>query len=225
MKRALIALLLSAIVVASASERPTWKTSLTKTGKANISVRYPVFTGKVSRLATAAIKSEFDRLSGAFRKEYSKGNGTDRDSTMDLEAQVAISNPDLCSTWATLWTYTGGAHPMAGYEVFNFGLVHGKPARLTLQSLFRPGISAQAVLEPLILGKLLQQGAAWVEDGSLRELGDLLKLFVIKKDRLNFLIPPYAAGPWSQGTFEIEVPFSEIRRELDPKGPLKGLLR
>lgn len=203
----------------------TWQT-LKLGGKAGVEARYPSFTGdELARLASAGVRKRVQEVVATYRKEWGKGNGTDRPSGMYISGEVTLMQSNLISAFTDFAPYTGGAHGGLFYATYNYGMVNGRAKKLKLQDLFQPGVKFKDVLSPLILQSLRDREAGWVENGDYRDVSDLVfESFVITPNGLTFIVPPYEAGSWAEGTFWVKVPFKEIVDVLAKNGPLKSVL-
>jgi len=108
--------------------------------------------------------------------------------------------------------YTGGAHPNSWYAVFNFGLIDGKPRRLTLGDLFRKGSAYRQRISNAILQKLRRdERALYIVSGEVTSLSTpQLNSFSIGYDSLTFLLNPYEVGPYASGSFEVKLSLAEL---------------
>jgi len=196
-------------------------------------IKYPVFQApaNVRTLANRTIESWARRELAQFGQEArsyfrNPGPGSRLPWTYEVRFTLSDAGNNVISCMATIFTFTGGAHPNTTFQFFNFGMVKGKPKQLTLQDLFKPHVRALDEVGNLVIGKLLNNmNAEWVQNGQVRHLtkqqGDQ---FVISKSGLTYHFEPYAMGPYAVGSFEVPVAFSELTGMLDPKGPLKGLV-
>jgi Protein of unknown function (DUF3298) len=87
---------------------------------------------------------------------------------------------------------TGGAHPVTGYEAFNYDLSKGAP--ITFDSLFKPGTKPLEVLDPTVQRKLEKR---WEGEGGRAPVNDLgvkvYQNFAITDDAVIFFI---GQGQW-----------------------------
>jgi hypothetical protein len=195
--------------------------------------KYPVFEAPHSlrALANRTIETWVKKDQAQFGRQarqyfQNPGPGPRFDWTYDVRFTVSDAGHDLISCMATIFTYTGGAHPNTTFQFFNFGMVKGRPKVLTIQDLFYRHVRALDEVSNVVIAKLLNNmNAEWVQNGEVKHLtkqqGDQ---FVIGKSGLTYHFEPYAMGPYVAGSFEVPVPFSELSGLLDPSGPLKGLL-
>jgi hypothetical protein len=139
--------------------------------------------------------------------------------------QVSLLFPNLISLYSTIETFRGGAHPNQEFATTNFGMVAKKPTRLRLQHLFKPGVDAVQTVSPLVIEQLRATGrAAYVHDQQMKELTpEQAESFVITRSGLTFLFGPDVVGPHAAGSFQIKVPFTAMKDQIDPDGPLRPL--
>jgi uncharacterized lipoprotein YbaY len=130
------------------------------------------------------------------------------------------------SLYVEAYTYTGGAHGNVVHFPITLGWSDGEPSNVTLQQLVRPSIDPYDIFGPLVLQKLGEQNAAWVVNGQLTEMPKAtMDTFVLTPTAVSFVVGPYVAGPWAEGTRVIKVPYSEVMRYLNPYGVLEGVLK
>ncbi len=127
----------------------------------------------------------------------------------------------VCSGYVRSYAFTGGAHGYTYFESMNLGPM-GK--RISLQDLFAKGVDGRREASFAVLQQLLKTGqGSGVQDGNWTELTpEQVKNFVMTPKGLMFLFGSYDLGSYAEGTFEIEVPYSDIRG-LDLKGPYGNL--
>ena len=92
---------------------------------------------------------------------------------------------------------------------------------LTLEALFAPGSGWEELLSSRLLEELERLGAAWVEDGSITELGEAeLATFTLGPRGLTFHFDPYMVGPYAQGGFAVTIGYAELQPFARPGGAL-----
>lgn len=228
------AALAAAVLLSPAALPVRWVTKESKQAKAwSGSVKYPQFGGS-SPLAAFANRqlaqehegalAEFLRDAKASIAEMGRPNPWWYE--MQRTNQVALATPEIISVHGYIYSYGGGAHPNHQMPCRVYGLVGGKPARLTLQSLFRKGVDGSRIVSPIVIGQLMRAGASGIEDGRIIELDkDLREMFYVTPKGLQFVFEHYSVASYAEGAFDAFVPFSEIRSSLDPNGPLRSLLK
>jgi len=130
------------------------------------------------------------------------------------------------SLMTTRYRYTGGAHGLQSFHPASYRVYDSGPARLTLEGLFAPGSDYLARLEPLLLADLRAQGALWVVQGQVTRLrAQDLDLFTLTPAGLSFTFPPYAMGPYVQGSFTVTVPYPKVLDLATTNGALQAFAR
>lgn len=115
------------------------------------------------------------------------------------------------SLQTTRYRYTGGAHGLHDIETATWWLDPSGPRKLSLADLFAPGSDYVARLSPLVLAGLRAQGATWVVQGQVTSLSAQdLALYALTPAGIAFTFPPYAMGPYVQGSFTVTVPYAEV---------------
>ncbi len=123
---------------------------------------------------------------------------------------------ELLSLLRQRYEYTGGAHGNYSYETRTYVWDDGVPRALDLDALLLPGPEVRAALQESVLNELRHQNASWVVSGDARTLtDDDLALFNLTPAGLQFVFPPYAMGPYVEGTYSVTIPYA-VAREWAP---------
>lgn len=131
---------------------------------------------------------------------------------------VVADLPDWLSMSADLYQYSGGAHGMSTFDSLLWDKRKGAP--LAPLALFSSAEALEAAIKPQFCTLLDRQRAAkrGAEEsraggGLFDECITLASTTVILGssnrrtfDRIGFLIPPYEAGPYVEGTYEVTLP-------------------
>ena len=221
-----------ALIAGVGSRGPVKYTSVTisKVRKSywSVSVTYPRFQSTTA--VTALANHELSRLSHVWVHEWATGVTKDMEKpTMpwlqEYTPTVVSARGEIISLQMTQYSDTEGAHPNTAHFTYNFGFVGSGAKLLTLRDLFKPGTQALAIVSKIVIAKLKEKDASWIQDGTEKALdakqGDE---FVIKPDRLTYIFSPYEMGSYAEGTYEIDVPFATLAAKLNPSGPLRILL-
>ena len=197
----------------------------------SLSALYPYFifnnrTGQQinSRLQDSVLDRQRD-----FLQDGQQMNGNNSSSSDNWEQKIAYKityfSPDLISIAGNIYIYTGGAHGMTNPLTNNFYIGNGNVDQLRLDDLFRPETAYQEYLSRVCLKNLSQKGASWVRNGQVNHLaGPDLHHFSISPRGLTFYFPPYTVGPYSDGSFTVNIPFDSLQNYLNKNGPLQDLL-
>lgn len=204
-------------------------------------VIYPTFSGGTpltlltnQTLATreAAAAATFGRMAA---EQFKKLGPPTADYYHDARATVSLADPELLSAYFELEEYSGGAHPNRYYASYTFGIVHGRPAAVMLQDVFRPGVDGTKTASDLLMARLRNDpNATFVRDGTVKsiefngapgtpQVG--ATAFTVTPHGISFLLPPYAVGAYVNGSFVVKIPFEQFGGRLDPQGPLHPVLR
>ena len=142
-----------------------------------------------------------------------------------INYQITYFSPDLISISGNIYIYTGGAHGMSNPLTNNFYITNGHVDLLRLGDLFKPDAAYEEYLSRICLKDLYKKGATWVKNGNVNHLaGPDLHHFTISPRGLTFYFPPYIVGPYSDGTFIVNIPFDSLQNYLNKNGPLQDLL-
>lgn len=142
----------------------------------------------------------------------------------DSRATIEYAAPGLLSSLVTVSDYTGGAHPSLNYWSYNLALVGTRLRPFDLGDLFLADSLWLQELGELVLTDLRDQGADWVMNGTFTEVTERdLQVFVVGPVGLQFVLAPYHVGPWSSGSFTVQIPLDALESLLDPEGPARLL--
>lgn len=195
------------------------KVEAKKTGF-DVTAKVPVFADKtpVAMMSNAAMMTWVKKAQAGFLKETEPPF---KDSVVKLYTWGATPTvhyyyaPRLASVSFVQGWYTGGNHPNFVYYTFNYGVIDGKAKKLTLTDVFSKRLSAADIkqqVNDLILNKLrLQDRASFVVDGSIAKLSEAqLNRFVLTREGMTFLFPPYELASYAAGDFKVELSLSEL---------------
>lgn len=195
-------------------------------GPIQVALSYPRFEGPALRALDAQLepwaRARLDAFLAQGRLAQSRDevfHGWQLLSDTRLEGIAG----DTVSLLTSAYTYTGGAHGNHRYLARTWQLDVADPAPLDLAELFRPGAPFLARIAPLVLADLRARNATWVVDGEVTQLSDQdLALFTLTPAGLAFTFPPYAMGPYAQGTFTVVVPYAAVLDLARPGGALEA---
>lgn len=148
------------------------------------------------------------------------------------------STPRLLSLAAEIGTYTGGAHGMTVYKALLWDRVQG--AEIPLETIFANVSSALSSMTPVYCAELDRQRARKREEalpltgtGWMVECPALAEQVIApidldrnrRFDALRVLVAPYNAGPYAEGSYEVDVPLTDAALALlrsDYSGSFEG---
>lgn len=192
--------------------------SNTKKGWWNVNVAYPRFKSDTSaaraanKLSSAREKKVFNKFLAEARSEMPELKQMRSSAMYEFLVQpiTTTDNAKVCSGYVMTYAFTAGAHGNTTFEAINVGQ-DGNP--INLQDLFQDGVNGQQQCSYAVVEQLLSTGrGSSVQTGDWRELtSEQAKNFVITPKGLLFLFGSYELGPYAEGTFKVEVPFSKIR--------------
>ena len=137
-------------------------------------------------------------------------------------ATFGLHRTNIITGYWAIWTFTGGAHGMTGYEEFNYAVMDGKPKALTLADVFGSSKSVGKELSIEIVASLMKDpNAMWVQDGSVNEFDVSSLAWFLGDDGITFIIGPYLAGPYAAGQFDVNLPYKDLLLKVNPKIPIK----
>ena len=142
--------------------------------------------------------------------------------TQEFGMEAAYVTPKLASITIMREGYTGGAHGYGFTDTRNFGLVNGKPKKLTLEDFFDPTFKPGPYVSKLIVAKLKkEEGADWVHNGEFKKVEPKqLQRFSASPNGLTWYFNAYEVGPYAAGDFEVKLSVAELGAKFK-KGMLK----
>lgn len=124
--------------------------------------------------------------------------------------------PGLLALTGTRYSFTGGAHGLGFTEALLWDTRAGK--RISFAGLFINPAAAKALLTPLYCRaldkeRIVRRGVPTPRDDLFGDCPDLLKDAQIwpdkpaygKYSRITISLPPYAAGPYVEGSYDLEI--------------------
>lgn len=139
---------------------------------------------------------------------------------LSVEYRIAHFSPRLLSVEGTIYSYTGGAH--GSYVAVPYTIVPGPsgPVEVQLEDVFLPGSGWEEKLADYVIGDLREQGAAWVVTGEVTEVAvESLHRFTLSPAGIRFYFDPYEMGPWVEGMYTVDVPWTELAGMVNLDGP------
>jgi len=221
-KSAFLALiLLGAIAQASNYTTKTIKTA--KAGSYEATTSYLVWASShpLARVANPVLKNWAMRQHESWIKEILKAQKEEGKPSsaweQEIDMEVVRGDIRIISVNASIYDYSGGAHPNHGSESFNFAMVGGKPKQLKLEDLFRKGSSPGKMVSALVIAKLKnEEGADLVQSGEVKALTVMqLNHFSIGVDGMTWYFDPYEVGPYVAGAFEVKLTWKELGPNLN----------
>ena len=140
-------------------------------------------------------------------------------------AHVESIRDDLVSLSYRNTEFEGGAHPNTIYSGVNYRIAaDGTPKRVGLWDVMTKSDATIQMLSDSLIDGLKSQNAAFVKDGSLKDLSQPLTgdgvAFVILPAGIGFLFSPYEVGSYAEGDFRVVVPYGKLASAIRADGPL-----
>jgi len=141
----------------------------------------------------------------------------------EIEWNVGADTGKLMSLWSLQSEYTGGAHGNAAYGAALWDKALKR--MVSANQLFDRGadpVLDKALCDAIIAAKRERLGAEYVppgQDWNCPKWRDTVFALAPstqagKAGGLVFLLPPYAVGPYAEGTYEVTVPLSAFAGEV-----------
>jgi Protein of unknown function (DUF3298) len=130
--------------------------------------------------------------------------------SLDAEATTYRSGTPTSGTVSVVFSrYSDtGAHPVTGYDTFTYDI--GKAARITFDTLFKPGTNPVAVLDPIVRRQFEERFHDYgpVQDNTMG--AEMYRNFAITDDAVIFFIGQGAWLPQVAGPRKVSVPRAEL---------------
>ncbi|MCF7801586.1 MAG: DUF3298 and DUF4163 domain-containing protein [Candidatus Marinimicrobia bacterium] len=213
-------------------------------GCVRVEMRYPVFTQPLEDsvigilndvvqrfiLAThdgAGMATGLETFSKQFFNDYQIMQEDIPDYRVNWElirrVEVLLNLPEVISLKSMEYAFTGGAHGMSATRLASYRTETGEKIKLSdillpdfdqqLQTIGEKSFRRQWEIPA---DQDLDEAGFWFEKNQFR----LSNNYAVTSNGLIFLYNPYEVAPYSFGTLELVVEFSEIRDLLDPESPL-----
>lgn len=176
----------------------------------------------------ASPPATLDSMALAFFKDYqeTKNEFSEYKLSWELNNTISIVYNDnsIVSFQSEFYHFTGGAHGNSGIYFANFNSQNGR--RLALPDLLVSGYEKEL---DNIAEKVFRKDKEISRDANLEEAGywfvdnkfSLNENFGIKNEGLVFYFNSYEIAPYSMGPTEIVIPYSDIKKLINPGGLLE----
>lgn len=157
------------------------------------------------------------------KKFYKKPEYESLAWSYEAGTEVKWNKPALLSFVVGCYQFEGGAHGIGVTRTYNFGIVGGKPKRLTLGDCLS-GPSAKTEVQTKIIEKAMKtSGTDWIDEGMVTELtSEQLNRFWVSKAGLVFEFDPYELGSYAAGPFTFTLTWAELKPLLKRGGPVSS---
>jgi hypothetical protein len=129
----------------------------------------------------------------------------------ELDADATVYRSPSAGTESLVfeeYTDLGGAHPVTGYQAFNYDL--NKGSAITFDTLFKPGTDPVAVLDPIVRREFEKRFADYGRVGDNTLGAKTYRSFAITDDAVIFFIGQGMWMPEVAGPQHVSVPRSEL---------------
>lgn len=154
-----------------------------------------------------------------FLAEMEDAGASMRNWVQEMDSYQLLHCSDrLVSLSSFVYEYTGGAHPNSDSPAYTW-VVEGDTLReAKITDFLAKGEESLAVVNAMIIADLKKQEAAYAVDGTLKEftVADF-PAFTVSDRGISVYFPPYAAGPYVQGGFEVALSWKTLAEHGDRK--------
>lgn len=190
---------------------------------------YPVWAAPLARANEASRQLVMQHVK-QFKANYKEMDVDDRgpelQASLAVDFEVRESNPSILTVLYSGSSFLGGAHPQPLYSVQLLSLKDGRP--VSLASCFLPRSPwlqtlAQEARRELKQRKEIELGD-WSAEGSAPKASNY-ELAMPEANGVRVMFAPYQVAPYAAGTIEVMVPYSRLRKHIDPRGPMAYALK
>lgn len=143
-----------------------------------------------------------------------------------IEYRIAFYSDKIVSIFGKISEYTGGAHGNIFFSSDNFSIKQGKAVLLKISDLFVSDSHYMKALSDFCIKELRKQQAYYIVDGKITSFAEKdLGVFTLNSNIIRFAFAPYQVGPHAQGYFFVNVPYKDIKKYINPNGPLSGFVK
>jgi len=207
-----------------------YKPVVKKSGKITLDGQYPhLLTGtppaeQLNHMLRAYIATNLD-ASDKWRKEV-KARSDGFYYSFDME--ISYYGGDVVSllVWSSLDS-SALPHPGTSLDSLLYSLPpQGSPKQLALSNLFDPKTNFRSPLFTMVKAELTRQQAAQdIDDSIWSDSPDDLDTYTLSPKAIIFIFPPYGPDSYTQGEFDISIPYRELEPYINPEGPLQRFIK
>ncbi|MCE9558584.1 MAG: DUF3298 and DUF4163 domain-containing protein [Armatimonadetes bacterium] len=206
------------VTIQSAHKKGFWKDVIT----------YPKIVGAdaFAQLARATVVGEETAIYNIFRKEAvnywaNPGPGDQAKWGYEATTKLVYNGYGIASFVSQSYWYQGGAHGIGVTRTYNFGIVNGKPKRLTLADCCKDKLAKEDLATLLFQVAQATPFTDWIQDDTLQEFTEeQLNRFWIATEGLVFEFNPYELGSYASGPFTFKLKWAQIKDLLRKGGPI-----
>jgi hypothetical protein len=209
--------LIATVAVAQATNaRPVKPFTNRKPGVYRVSISLPKPSGNVrqKKLLDDVWKWAWDeaiKVMNLADQEKKRMPSGFREYILVITTKRTFYSSRLNSIVVSLGTYTGGAHSLTSYRSWTRGFASGDFADLTLEDFYSRGANYKQQVAYGILDQLRSNNKATEVQNGKRDFSTAdLSTFAVTPAGLEFYFAPYDLGPFSSGSFIVEVSVDKL---------------
>lgn len=184
----------------------------------DVTVAYPSFAGSssVARLATKEYARVGHFLATDFVEQVKKGwdPKVGQGWVMEAKAIMGTESPKIVSGYYEICLAGGRPHSELLYRTINVGFVGGKAKILNLRDIAKSPADFDSIYDKAIIPALTKLK----KERGINELMEfdksLVHSFVITPGGITWMFEPYSVGPYIEGTYEVKVPWGQVKKYL-----------
>lgn len=202
----------------------------------NISVIYPeIMNIRGANLINQRIREFVEKEISDFKNEIfapDKNIFLNHPSEYNIRYKITYSDEKIISLCLIIYTYlSGAAHGLISYETINFDINRGSD--INLSDIFIENSNYLERISEIVKEKIRKKVEnemkftnlieEWLDEGTAPK-EENYSAWSISKDGIIFYFAPYQVGPYALGSFQILVPYNEIKDLLKPNSPISYLI-
>ena len=146
------------------------------------------------------------------------------------DIRVAYCDYDLVNILASEYANHGGAHPNFNQFSGVYRMEATAPRLLSLVDLFQRHTDYRAALVQIANEDLRRQKRERTGNDDLVAdwegiTADKLSVYTLGFKSMTFYFPPYAAGIYIEGQYQVTIPYATLRPYINAQGPLQRFLQ
>jgi uncharacterized protein len=171
------------------------------------------------RTLAAVVETEVDDFRQMYREMLAEGGHVGQPWALNIDYDEVYAAPRFWSVGLASYSYTGGAHGGVAHLPVVIDRDTGK--RVPPAGLFKPGSPWLKALSEHSYKALAGQavfrgGEEWLMTGTAPTAENYQKLLPLG-DGLRVVFEQYQVGPYAIGFHDVKVPYSALRRVLNPR--------
>jgi hypothetical protein len=195
-----------------------------------------LFAGRAAAIAASVRKAPWDQVPSMYEQGESDAEDDDgfswnRDGRWETFTIVNSNDRFFSLACNVSWYGARAAHSNQHVETFNFAIQNDSIVKLSLHDFFETYRDALAEISNICKQQLEREywrrtGEApdteaidWIATGCAPEESGQFDTFSASRDGFVFFFAPYRVGPYSLGSWTVDIAYYDLLKHLRPDGP------